>query len=170
MTRQATVRSKSGGLKLSITAHAGTKHVAYLRKHLTAAWSMVENAPPELSVALVGDEHMARLHKHFLNIDGPTDVLTFELDHDKKRRCIGGEVIVCVPEAERRAAELQIDPANELLLYSLHGLLHLSGYDDTTPARYQAMHEREDAILTAIKIGKLFHRPVTSDARSRKRS
>ncbi len=170
MTRQATVRSKSGRLKLSITAHAGTKHVAYLRKYLTAAWPMVEGAPKVLSVGLVGDEHMARLHKQFLKIDGPTDVLTFELDHDKNDHCTGGEVIVCVPEAERRAEELNIDPANELLLYALHGLLHLSGYDDKTPARYQAMHEREDEILTALQIGKLFHSPRTSGMRSRKRS
>jgi len=170
MTRHATVRTKSGRLKLAITAHAGTKHVAHLRKHLTAAWPMIENAPTEVSIALVGDDHMARLHKQFLKIDGPTDVLTFELDHNEAGHCTGGEVIVCVPEAERRAADMNIDPANELLLYALHGLLHLSGFDDRTPADYEAMHQREDDILTRLQIGKLFHRPRTSGNRGRKRS
>jgi len=170
MTRHATVRSKSGRLKLSITAHAGAKHVAHLRKHLLAAWPLVEGAPEELSIALVDDERMSQLHKQFLNIDGPTDVLTFELDHNDAGRCVGGEVIVCVPEAQRRAAELQIEPADELLLYALHGLLHLTGFDDRTPGDYRAMHKREDEILNQLKIGTLFHRPRPKVSRSRKRS
>ncbi len=170
MTRHATVRTKSGAFKLSITAAAGVKFVPYLRKHLLAAWPMVDDAPRELSVALVDDERMARLHKQFLKIDGPTDVLTFELDHDSTGRCTGGEVIVCVPEAERRAAELKIDVADELLLYALHGLLHLSGFDDKTAAGYQSMHRREDRILTQLGIGTLFHQPRTPARAGRRRS
>ena len=171
MTRHATVRTRSGRLKLSITAHAGTKSVAYLRKHLTAAWPLIENAPKELSIALVNDDRMALLHKQFLGIEGPTDVLTFELDHDDATgHCTGGEVIVCVPEAERRAKDLGADLADELLLYSLHGLLHLSGFDDRTPSDFKAMHQREDQILKQIGIGKLFHRPPSSRPRGRKRS
>lgn len=170
MTRHATVRTKAGSFKLSITAASGVKFVAHLRKHLLAAWPMVDDAPRQLSVALVNDERMAQLHKQFLKIEGPTDVLTFELDHDRAGRCIGGEVIVCVPEAERRAAEFGIDVADELLLYALHGLLHLSGFDDKTPSGYQAMHRREDQILKQLGVGKLFHQPRTAAQRSRQRS
>lgn len=157
-TRQATIRAKRNGFSLSIVAMAGSKYVAFLRKHLLDAWPLIENAPRELSLALVNDERMAQLHKQFLNIAAPTDVLTFELDHDSTGRCTGGEVIICVPEAQRRAADLRIEIENELLLYALHGLLHLSGFDDRTDSSYRKMHQREDQILEELGIGKLFHR------------
>jgi len=168
--RHATIRSKKAGLKLSIMAAEGAKHVAFLRRHLLAAWPLIDNAPAELSVALVGDSRMSQLHHTFLKIKGPTDVLTFELDHDKTGRCTGGEVIVCVTEAQRRAAEYKIDVAEELLLYALHGLLHLSGFDDRTPSDYRAMHQREDEILKQLGVGPLFHRPPIVIKKSRKRS
>jgi len=169
-TRHATIRTKKAGLKLSIMAAEGATHVAYLRKHLLAAWPLIENAPAELSVALVGDGRMSQLHETFLKVKGPTDVLTFELDHDADGHCTGGEVIVCVPEARRRAEELKIDVADELLLYALHGLLHLSGFDDRTPSDYRAMHSKEDEILKQLGVGTLFHRPRAVIKKSRKRS
>src|SRR5687767_941511 len=103
--RQATVRSKRNGFSLSIVATSGAKHVASLRKHLLDAWPLIRRAPRELSIAMVDDQRMAALHKQFLNIAGPTDVLTFELEHDAKGQCISGEVVVCVPEAERQAKD-----------------------------------------------------------------
>ena len=154
--QQATVRTKKNGLSLSIVATAGVKHVAFLRKHMLAAWPLIRRAPKELSIALVNDKRMAQLHEQFLKIAGPTDVLTFELDHDKKGLCTSGEVVVCIPEAERQAAERGIDVSDEVLLYSLHGLLHLSGYDDKTDAAYRAMHRREDEILEQLGVGKTF--------------
>lgn len=169
-TRHATVRTKKDGLKLSIMATEGAAHVAFLRKHLLAAWPLIENAPRELSLALVGDDRMAMLHYQFLKIKGPTDVLTFELEHDRAGHCAGGEVIVCVPEAQRRATEFKIDVVEELLLYALHGLLHLSGFDDRTPSDYRAMHQREDEILKQLGVGTLFHRPPVVTKRNRKRS
>ena len=48
---------------------------------------------------------MAELHERFMNIPGPTDVLTFELDHDGKGRVVAGEVVVCVPYAVKQAKE-----------------------------------------------------------------
>jgi probable rRNA maturation factor len=166
---QATVRCKKDGFSLSIVATAGVKHVAFLRKHLVAAWPLIRRAPKELSVALVNDKRMSQLHEKFLNIAGPTDVLTFELDHDNKGVCTSGEVVVCVPEAERQAAERGIDVGDEVLLYALHGLLHLSGYDDKTDAAYRAMHRREDEILQQLGVGKTFaKRPVSPSAPKRR--
>ncbi|MGN6726072.1 MAG: rRNA maturation RNAse YbeY, partial [Tepidisphaeraceae bacterium] len=46
--------------------------------------------------------------------------------------------------------------AQELLLYALHGVLHLSGYDDRTESDHRRMHRREDQILHRIGIGPLF--------------
>lgn len=46
--------------------------------------------------------------------------------------------------------------AHELLLYALHGLLHLSGFDDRTDSEFAAMHAREDEILTRLGVGPVF--------------
>ncbi len=167
--RHASVRAKRSGLRLAISASAGTQHIAYLRKYLLAVWPLIPLAPAEVSIALVDDARMSQLHEHFLKIKGPTDVLTFELDHNKQGRCTGGEVIVCVTEAQRRATELSIRLCDELLLYSIHGLLHLSGMDDKTDIDFQAMHRFEDELLTELGIGVLFHRD-DRHGRTRQRS
>ena len=143
-------------LVLTVTARAGATHLAFVRRHLRAAHALL--APPltELSVALVGDKRMADLHERFMRIPGPTDVLSFPLDEDRRGRVTAGEVVVCVPEAARRAAGHGVSVRQELLLYAVHGLLHLCGYDDLTPAGFRRMHRREDRILSALGVGPVF--------------
>jgi probable rRNA maturation factor len=64
--------------------------------------------------------------------------------------------VVCVPEARRRAAELGNPVRHELLLYALHGMLHLSGMDDRTLRQFRRMHHLEDAILRRLGVGPVF--------------
>jgi probable rRNA maturation factor len=143
-------------MKLSITAETGRAHVAYLQTKLRAARRMVPTHLSELSLALVGDGDMSRLHKQFMNLPGPTDVLTFPLELDSRKRITAGEVVVCVPEARRRAKLAGTDVRRELLLYALHGMLHLSGFDDRTANQYHRMHQMEDDILRRIGVGPVF--------------
>ena len=150
---------------LSVSAPAGKAHVPFLRKHLRRAHALLSPALAELSVALVNDARMSQLHERFMNIAGPTDVLTFELDLDDAGDVTSGEVIVCVPEARRQALGRGIELRMELLLYALHGMLHLCGFDDRTARGFRTMHRREDDILTALGFGPVFaprqaHRPV----------
>jgi rRNA maturation RNase YbeY len=140
------------------TAAAGRAELPFLRRTLPRAVALVRRPPADVSVALVGDTRMAALHLEFLNIPGPTDVLTFELDHDRRGRCTSGEVVVCVPHARRQAKHRGLPLKHELLLYALHGVLHLSGYDDLTPAGHRKMHRAEDRILDAIGVGAVFAR------------
>ena len=122
--------------------------------------------PPlcELSLALVGDRRMAELHEQFLGIPGPTDVLTFPLETDRRGGVTAGEVVVCVPQASRRARTEGVSVERELLLYALHGMLHLAGFDDRTDPDFAAMHRTEDDILTRLGVG-----PVFSNAGTRAR-
>lgn len=143
-------------LTLDIAAATGKAYTAYLRRHLRAAHAMLRPPLAELSVALVGDARMAALHAQFMGIAGPTDVLTFPLDTDPRGRPISGEVVVCVPEARRRAGPGRGGTERELLLYALHGLLHLSGYDDRTEPGFRRMHRTEDMILTQLGVGPVF--------------
>ena len=146
----------SSGFSLQVHAAAGKRHVGFLRRHLRAAHRTLNPPLAELSVALVGDARMSALHEQFMGIPGPTDVLTFPLDVDARGRALSGEVVVCVPEAGRRARETGTAVERELLLYALHGLLHLCGYDDRTEPDYRRMHRREDMILTQLGVGPVF--------------
>jgi probable rRNA maturation factor len=144
-------------LQLHIAAEkGGSRYVPFLRKRVRQAHGLIRLAPREISILIANDVTMSKLHEQFLHIAGPTDVLTFEIDRSIKGRIISGEIIVCLPEARRQARQRKIPVSHELLLYVVHGLLHLAGYDDATIGDYEKMHREEDRILKAIGIGATF--------------
>jgi probable rRNA maturation factor len=132
-----------------------------------------------MSLVLASDATMSDLHQRFMDDPTTTDVLTFPLDVDRRGRASSGEVYVGVPEARRRAKRHGTRVADEVLLYALHGMLHLCGFDDRTPAGFTRMHRTEDRILTRIGVGAVFQpqqpnlqqrtrRATTSAKRARK--
>ena len=119
----------------------------------------------EVSVAVVDDAEMSRLHADFLQIDGPTDVLTFPLDGDSLEswsgpidarrgagRRICGEVVIGGDTAVRVAGELGSLPSEELVLYLVHGILHLCGYDDLDDLQRLQMRRREAELLELLEV------------------
>src|SRR5207302_71994 len=108
----------------------------------------------ELSISLAGEREMARLHERYMGISGATDVLTFELEHGGRE----GEIVICVPVAKQAARERGVRVRDELLLYAIHGMLHLSGWDDRSAAGFKAMHRKEDQILRKLGVGAVFAR------------
>jgi probable rRNA maturation factor len=155
---------------LSYAAVAGGPHLrfaAYLKRWLPKAVGLVPKAPAQISIALVGDRKMAAIHEKFRHVPGPTDVLTFELDHDGRSRVTAGEVIICVPYAQREAKRRDVGVRHEILLYALHGVLHLSGYDDRTAKDHARIHKEEDRILQQIGIGPVFDRAPKERDRSK---
>jgi probable rRNA maturation factor len=150
--------------KLSITAETGAAFVPFLREQVKASHAALNRRSRaagglplrDLSIVLVGDRRMSALHEQFMGIEGPTDVLTFPMETDARGRVTAGEVIVCVPQARRAAKARRIPPRLEILLYALHGILHLLGHDDRTDRAFAAMHRTEDAILTELGFGPVF--------------
>lgn len=100
---------------------------------------------------------MGDLHVRFINVAGPTDVLTFPLEEDSRGRATIGEVVVCVPEARRQAKTRGVELRLEVLLYALHGMLHLSGFDDKNERDFRTMHRTEDAILQRLGFSPVFY-------------
>lgn len=141
---------------IALHARVGKSFVPFLERQVAKAARIVPRCPRTISIALVGDPQMSELHVRFMNIKGPTDVLTFELDHDARGRCTEGEIVLCVPEARRQSAHHGTDVAHELLLYVIHGLLHLTGHDDHDEGAYRRMHAQEDVILRKLGIGPVF--------------
>lgn len=106
-----------------------------------------------LTVRLVDDAESKRLHGAFFHDPSPTDVMTFPdggCDPDGRVRL--GDLAVGVAVARREAAARGRREADELLLYALHGLLHLLGYDDRTPRLRRAMWARQRELLAQVGI------------------
>lgn len=124
----------------------------------------------EISIALVDNASIHELNRRFLNHDYPTDVLSFLLDEEafldeeprgkeapvRQRaqgtprgaaRAFGGEVILSTEMALQTAMQYHWNPRDEVVLYLVHGLLHLCGYDDLTEQELQVMRAREREIL-----------------------
>jgi probable rRNA maturation factor len=96
----------------------------------------------EISLAFVDDATSRQLNQRYLQHDEPTDVLSFPLSEGQGGR-LGGELVIGAEVARAQAAERGHDVQAELALYVIHGLLHLCGYDDKTPAGAAAMRQRE---------------------------
>jgi probable rRNA maturation factor len=94
-----------------------------------------------LSIAVVDDPAIHQLNRQFLKHDEPTDVLSFLLERDGER--LEGEIVVSAETAIRVAEGLDWSGGDELLLYVIHGTLHLVGHDDAAPAQRAAMQSRE---------------------------
>jgi probable rRNA maturation factor len=141
---------------LTVSALTGRQYVPLVRRNLRRAAGLLKAPLQQLSIVLVTDRRMIELHDRFLGLPTTTDVLTFPIDEDDRGRTVSGEVYVCVPEARRQARVRGVPVAHEVLLYSLHGMLHLCGFDDRTELEYRRMHRREDQILTRLGIGRVF--------------
>ena len=104
----------------------------------------------EVSLAIVDDPTMHQLNREPLQHDYPTDVLSFVLESAKPM--LDGEVIVSCDTAQKVAPEYRWSAQNELLLYFIHGSLHLVGYDDHNDEDRAAMRATEAKYLVAAGV------------------
>jgi ribonuclease HI len=110
---------------------------------------------PSISVSIVGNEAIQAVNREHLGRDEPTDVIAFDYGEDipGEGEDVEGEVIVSAERAVEAAAELGRAPGDELLLYIVHGVLHLRGFDDRDPEQRAAMRERERAVCLDLGLG-----------------
>jgi len=115
-----------------------------LRAAVSAVLTDAFALPPargNISIAVVDDATIHELNRRFLAHDYPTDVLSFLLEEGGN--LIEGEIIVSADTAATAAAKFGWSAENELLLYVIHGALHLVGYDDQSPADAALMRAQE---------------------------
>jgi len=94
----------------------------------------------ELNVILVSNRRMAALHRRFLHLPGPTDVITFQ----------HGEIFVSAEVARAHARRFGNSLEAELRLYIAHGLLHLHGFDDKEPAAAAEMESAQEKLVASL--------------------
>ncbi|MBS0209796.1 MAG: rRNA maturation RNase YbeY [Planctomycetes bacterium] len=107
-----------------------------------------------ISLAVVDDPTIHELNRRFLAHDYATDVLSFALDDEDD--ALDGEVIVSADTAATTAERLNVRPEDELLLYVVHGTLHLVGYDDLEPELKTMMRRREREVLAAFDVAPVY--------------
>jgi probable rRNA maturation factor len=104
----------------------------------------------KISLAVVDDAAIRPLNRRYLGHDFATDVLSFLFDRDDSG--LEGEIVVSAETARAAAQDFGCPPGDELLLYVVHGMLHLAGYDDQTPRQRAAIQEREDRYLAHLGV------------------
>jgi len=120
------------------------------RKAVRTILSEKAIAEAQISVAVVDDATISELHQRFLGKDEPTDVLSFVLERDGDS--LEGEIVVSAETAEITAKWYDWPAEHELLLYVVHGTLHMVGYDDGTPEQRATMRKAERAYLARLEI------------------
>jgi probable rRNA maturation factor len=120
--------------------------------------------PSLVSILLVENEDIKRINREYRNKDCVTDVLSFpmlemkdgkftvkpdELDMEDGNLFLG-DIVVSVPKAIEQAKEYGHGNERELAFLTLHGLMHLLGYDHQSPARSAIMEKRQERVLSEI--------------------
>ncbi len=112
--------------------------------------------PAEISVRIVDAEEAQALNQDYRDKTYVPNVLTFEygaIGHDASGRGIlGGDVVICAPVVEREAREQGKPAKHHYAHMTIHGVLHLQGYDHIDPAEAEIMESREIAILKQFHI------------------
>jgi probable rRNA maturation factor len=132
--------------------------IANLQKHYKIKDSKIKHVVKEvlgensnrakLSFAFVDNNEIKRLNKKYFDTDDVTDVIAFPLDNHKN--ALNGEIVVSVETAVDTAVKENVDVEGEIILYVVHGLLHLLGYSDVNREDAIIMHEKESKILKAL--------------------
>lgn len=110
----------------------------------------------EIDVSLVDDEMIHSINRDYRHVDRVTDVISFAFNDDKTPKDqIGspevermlGEILICLPQAQRQAKEIGNSEYRELSFLFVHGLLHLLGYDHMKKEDEEIMFPLQEVIL-----------------------
>ena len=110
----------------------------------------------ELCIKLVDEDTIADVNEHWMGKEGPTDVLAFPMDelrpglvNEEPEEGILGDLMLCPSVAERQATTAGHSTDAELELLTVHGILHLLGYDHAEPEEHAEMFGLQDQLLAA---------------------
>jgi len=120
-----------------------------------AAIDEIDVTVERIGLRLVNDAAMTALHASWCDLDSTTDVLTFPMSGPDEP--IDVDIAICLDEARRQATIRGHAVEREVLLYAIHGVLHVVGHDDHDPDSFERMHAEEDRILEAIGVGRTYH-------------
>jgi probable rRNA maturation factor len=117
---------------------------------LTFAFDYMELHPDcDLSLTFVADQEMEELHLKWMNEPGTTDVLSFPMDMPESREVpvILGDIVIDPIVAHQQAKSAQHSPEHEIFILTIHGLLHILGYDHADRDEEKVMFGLQESIV-----------------------
>ncbi len=146
MTANAAKKTDSPKVAISSTQKA----IRVPRKRIAELVVFVANTEGcrvgDVDIAVVDSAKMAELNRRYLRHAGTTDVLSFDLSESPKAG-LSVQLIVCGDLAVTEAAARGLKPTRELMLYIVHGLLHVMGYEDQSVRGSVRMQARQEELL-----------------------
>lgn len=106
-----------------------------------------EKVAGEINFIFCSDEYLLKMNIDYLNHDTLTDVITFDYTEGNT---ISGDIFISIPRVKENAILFSRPFHNELNRVMVHGVLHLCGYKDKTPAKEKQMHLKEDEKLQML--------------------
>ena len=115
----------------------------------------------DLCLKLVDESAMEVLHVQWMDLPGPTDVMSFPMDELRPARDgqepadgVLGDIVLCPSVAERQAVKAGHATEEELLLLLTHGILHLLGFDHAEPDAKREMFDLQRTLLLTFLAGR----------------
>lgn len=115
----------------------------------------------ELCIRMVDEETMSVLHEQWMDLSGPTDVMSFPMDElepgregEEPQEGILGDIVLCPSVAAKQAADAGHATIEEMLLLTTHGILHLLGFDHAEPDEEKEMFELQRQLLLTFLAGR----------------
>ena len=110
----------------------------------------------EVSILLTNDDYITELNREYRNIGSPTDVLAFPMpgndDNSLVHSIMLGDVVISLETAERQVKTDKRTFEDEVAFLTVHGILHLLGYDHHTPEEANEMFNKQNAILQQMQV------------------
>jgi len=138
-------------MKIEISNQQSLKRInlSQLRKYITKTCILLHKPAVKISFLFCDNCFIRKLNRKYFKKSGPTDVIAFPLE-DKLDKNYLGEVVVSVEEAVRVSKKNGISWQEELVLYMVHGVLHLSGFCDKTKKDRDKMERKQQKIVDVL--------------------
>lgn len=104
--------------------------------------------PETLNFIFCSDKYLLNINTSYLNHNTFTDIITFDLSEDNQS--VSGDIFISIERVKENAKTFKITFQKELHRVLIHGILHLLGYEDKTPAQENEMRSKEDYYLSLL--------------------
>ena len=134
-------------MKIEITNQQKLKRINLknLEKYLKSLLKLLNLSSKKVSFLLCDNDCIKKLNRKYFRKYRPTDVIAFPLCDEIDPNYLG-EVVVSLQEAVKVADKLGLDWRHELMLYIIHGILHLTGYSDSSTYKKKIMENRQNKV------------------------
>lgn len=135
--------------------------ITAVRRAIETVGRLYDAEDAEVSVTLTDDAHIHELNRIYRAVDRPTDVLSFALTESEEPEIVGaqghdvlGDLVISLEHVAAQAEEYGHSPLRELSFLTVHGMLHLLGYDHMEEAERQEMEEEQRHVMEELGIAR----------------